>query len=176
MARTPEFLQEILIFPYLSGADFVHRFQRERPGRMPYNAELPTSTSQIMHPREYFDSPQQLPITVTLPPPRAGALDYDNVMGEFTTKVMLYDRLKDQNQATAAADGWAGDRYALVKMPGGEGLAWLTVFGHDLGRRDRGSFRGALSGRARRGRVADLRRGESAAELAPLRTASRCSR
>ena len=128
MARTPEFLQEILIFPYLSGADFVHRFQRERPGRMPYNAELPTSTSQIMHPREYFDSPQQLPITVTLPPPRAGALDYDNVMGEFTTKVMLYDRLKDQNQATAAADGWAGDRYALVKMPGGEGMAWLTVF------------------------------------------------
>lgn len=128
MARTPEFLQEILIFPYLSGAEFVHRFQKERPGHMPYNAELPASTSQIMHPREYFNTPPELPITVTLPAPRAGTLDYDNVMGEFTIKVMLYDRLRDQNQAAAAADGWSGDRYALVKTAGGEGVAWLAVF------------------------------------------------
>jgi len=128
MARTPEFLQEILIFPYLSGAEFVHEFQRERPGQMPYNAELPTSTSQIMHPREYFGTPPEEPITVDLPAPRTGTLDYDNVMGEFSTKVMLFDRLKDQNQASAAAEGWSGDRYALVKTPQGAGIAWLMLF------------------------------------------------
>ena len=128
MARTPQFLQEILIFPYLSGAEFMHQFQKERPGHMPYNAELPTSTSQIMHEKEYFQTPPEQPITVRLPAPTGGTVEYDNVMGEFTTKVVLFEVLRDQNQSVAAADGWRGDRYALVKTPQGEGLAWIMLF------------------------------------------------
>jgi hypothetical protein len=128
MSRTPRFLQEILVFPYLSGAEFVHTFQKERPGKMPYNAALPASSSQIMHSREYFGTPREEPITVTLPAPSTGALEYDNVMGEFSTKVILYELLKDQRQASDAAAGWSGDRYALVKTAQGEGLAWLMLF------------------------------------------------
>ena len=128
MARAPEFLQESLIFPYLSGAEFVRRFQRERPGKMPFNDALPTSSAQIMHPREYFSTPPEAPISVQLPAPRAGTLEYDNVMGEFSTYLVLYEMLKDRNQSTTAAEGWSGDRYAIVKVPQGEGIAWLTLF------------------------------------------------
>jgi hypothetical protein len=128
MARTPRFLQEMLVFPYLSGAEFVHTFQKERPGQEPYNAALPTSSSQVMHSREYFSTPREDPITVILPAPSTGSLQYDNVMGEFSTKVILYELLKDQRQASDAAEGWSGDRYALVKTAQGDGLAWLMLF------------------------------------------------
>lgn len=128
MARTPEFFQEIMIFPYLSGAEFVRRFQEKRPGRMPYGDDLPVSTAQIMHTSQYFDAPRQMPLTVTLPAPRAGTVTYDNVMGEFPTKVLLFAILHDQNEAARAAEGWVGDRYALVHTPQGEGIAWVTAF------------------------------------------------
>jgi hypothetical protein len=128
MARTPEFLQEMLIFPYLNGAEFMRRFQSERPGRMPYGGDMPTSSAQIIHESEYFGDPRHEPVTVVLPAPRGATLDYDNDMGEFPTRVFLYELLKDQNQAVRAAAGWAGDRYALLKTPQGDGLAWLTVF------------------------------------------------
>jgi hypothetical protein len=128
MARTPEFIQEMLIFPYLNGAEFMRNFQAERPGRMPYGADMPTSSSQIVHKNDYFGDPRREPVRVTLPAPRGASLEYDNDMGEFPTRVFLYQLLKDQNEAARAAAGWAGDRYALLKTPQGDGLAWLTVF------------------------------------------------
>jgi hypothetical protein len=127
-ARTPQFLQEQLIFPYLNGMEFMRRFNRERPGQMPYGKDLPASSAQIVHPTEYFGSPREMPITITFPAPRTGALAYDNVMGEFSTKVMIYQVLRDQNLATQAASGWTGDRYALVHTPQGDAFAWLMLF------------------------------------------------
>jgi hypothetical protein len=126
-ARTPEFLQEQLIFPYINGMDFMRRFNRERPGQMPYGKDLPASSAQIVHPTEYFGSPREMPITITFPAPRTGSLAYDNVMGEFSTKVMIYQVLRDQNQATQAAAGWTGDRYVLVHTPQGDAFAWLML-------------------------------------------------
>jgi hypothetical protein len=128
MARTPEFIQEMLIFPYLNGAEFMRNFQAERPGRMPYGGDMPTSSSQIMHKNDYFETPRREPVRVTLPAPRGATLEYDNDMGEFSTRVFLYQVLKDQNEAARAAAGWTGDRYALLKTPQGDGLAWLTIF------------------------------------------------
>ncbi|HUO51284.1 MAG TPA: hypothetical protein VMT93_02095 [Gemmatimonadaceae bacterium] len=127
MARTPEFLQEMMIFPYVSGAEFVHRFQVRMPGKMPYGADLPTSTAQVIHGGAFFDTPRQQPVEIALPAPRGAVLEYDNVMGEFATKVLLYELLKDANGAALAADGWVGDRYAVLKAPQGTGVAWLTV-------------------------------------------------
>ena len=128
MARTPEFFQEILIFPYVSGAEFMRRFQQQRPGRMPYGDDLPQSTAQVMHQSQYFGTPREMPVTIALPAPRGGTLEYDNVMGEFQTRVLLYSMLHDQNEAVRSAQGWVGDRYAIVRTPQGEGIAWLTVF------------------------------------------------
>jgi hypothetical protein len=127
-SRTPQFLQELLIFPYLSGAEFMRAFNERNPDKMPYGAAMPLSSAQIVHPRDYFATPRQAPVHVTLPAPRAGAVTYDNDMGEFTTRVALYQVLQDQNEAMRSAEGWAGDRYALIKTPQGDALAWLTVF------------------------------------------------
>jgi len=127
-ARTPQFLQELLIFPYLSGADFMRTFMERQPDAMPYGAAMPASSTQIIHPGAYFAKPREAPLRITLPSPRTGKVAYDNDMGEFTTRVALYQVLQDQNEATRAAEGWAGDRYALVKAPQGDALAWLTVF------------------------------------------------
>ncbi len=70
-----EFLQEQLIFPYINGMEFMREFNAQRPGQVPYGKDLPASSAQIMHPAEYFASPREMPITVTLPAPRAGTID-----------------------------------------------------------------------------------------------------
>jgi hypothetical protein len=36
--------------------------------------------------------------------------------------------LGDVSRASAAARGHDGDRYAVLAMPGGDGLAWVTVW------------------------------------------------
>ena len=141
MARTPEFLQELMIFPYVNGAEFVRRYQDKRPGRMPYGDDLPTSTAQVMHAGAFFDVPREDPVHVTLPAPRGATLEYDNVMGEFPTRVLLFERLHDQNEAVRAADGWAGDRYAILRNPQGDGVAWLTAFRSPV---DAGEFSQAM--------------------------------
>ena len=80
-----------------------------------------------------------------LPAPRSGKVSYDNDMGEFSTRVALFQVLQDGNEASRAAEGWAGDRYALVHTPQGDALAWLTVFRTAV---DAGEFSHALEGLA----------------------------
>ena len=48
-ANAPMVLQETLIFPYLSGAEFMRDFDVHEPGKQPYG-DMPTSTEQILHP------------------------------------------------------------------------------------------------------------------------------
>ncbi len=40
-ARTPEFLQEQLLFPYINGMQFMREFNAQRPGRVPYGVICP---------------------------------------------------------------------------------------------------------------------------------------
>ena len=47
-ASAPMLLQESLLFPYLSGAEFMHRFKDAKSGRPPWQP-LPASTEQVMH-------------------------------------------------------------------------------------------------------------------------------
>ena len=55
-------------------------------------------------------------------------LPYENDLGEFETRLFLFEHLKDQNEAVRGASGWDGDRYAVVNTPQGPGIAWLTVW------------------------------------------------
>ena len=69
-ARTPQFLQELLIFPYLSGAEFMRNYLERQPDALPYGAAMPTSSTQIVHSSAYFTKPREAPLRVTLPAPR----------------------------------------------------------------------------------------------------------
>ena len=135
-SRAPLYIQETLVFPYLSGADFVKRLQETSPGQQPFT-RLPTSTEQIMHPRAYESSPPDEPTVVTLPAPRGATRVYDDVFGEFGARLFLFNHLRDQASAVRGGNGWDGDRVMVVRTPKGEGLVWFTVWDNAL---DAGEF------------------------------------
>ena len=90
LQAAPMILQETLIFPYLSGAEFMRAFDAREPGKQPFGADMPTSTSQVLHfATSYFES-RVKPLHVTLPHPPAGLkLSYDDNLGEFETRLFL---------------------------------------------------------------------------------------
>ena len=125
-AAAPRVIQETLIFPYLSGAEFYRNYKERKPDTLIYK-DMPVSTEQIIHPAAFFVN-RDAPTRVSL-----GALSnatslYDNDLGEFETKLFLFEHLNDQNEAVRGASGWDGDRYAVLNTPQGPGIAWLTVW------------------------------------------------
>ena len=140
-AAAPPVLQETMLFPYLSGAEFMRRFQEQKPGKTPFGAEMPVSSTQILHESAYFGSHPEVPVSITIPELLGATSGYQNDMGEFETRLFLFQHLKDQNASIQAAQGWAGDRYLILKTPHGEGLAWVTVWQSAV---DAGEFRTAM--------------------------------
>lgn len=125
-ANAPMLVQETLLFPYLSGAEFVRRFKEKRPGQVPYGS-MPISTTQVMHPELLLDG-TFTPWRVTLPKPENATLTYANDLGEFETRLFLFQHLGNVGTAARGASGWVGDRYEVVNTPRGAGLAWVTVW------------------------------------------------
>ncbi|HSA55785.1 MAG TPA: hypothetical protein VLE53_08770 [Gemmatimonadaceae bacterium] len=125
-ASAPVILQETLIFPYLSGAEFMRAFKERHPGQSPFG-RMPTSTEQLLHTARYFDARDE-PTRVTLPRPATGTVVYSNNLGEFETRILLFEYLRDQASAVRGAAGWDGDQYVLIDTPNGEALAWVTVW------------------------------------------------
>lgn len=125
-ATAPMFIQETLLFPYLSGAEFVRHFKEKRPGQLPFKP-APTSTKQVLYPEKFLDS-LDVPTRVELPKPETGSVVYENDLGAFETRLYLYQHLGDAGIAAQGAAGWEGDRYEVVKTPQGAGITWLTVW------------------------------------------------
>ena len=125
-ARAPTVIQETLIFPYLSGAEFVRNYKDRNPGKSIYE-DMPVSTEQILHPAAFFGK-RDTPASITMPALRGATSTYENTIGEFETRLFLFEHLRDQNNAVQGAAGWDGDRYILFNTPQGEGIAWVTVW------------------------------------------------
>jgi hypothetical protein len=127
-AAAPLIIQETLLFPYLSGAEFVGQFyDRFASGNPLAGDSLPRSTEQIMHRAAYFDA-RDNPTRITLPSPSGAKASYESDLGEFETRVLVFVHLRDQALATRAAAGWDGDHYVVLDTPKGDGIAWLTVW------------------------------------------------
>ena len=140
-ATAPMVIQESLLFPYLTGAEFVHRV-KEKKGNVNLFADIPRSTEQVMHPPLYLDSPPDEPTSVVLPAPRGATKVYDNDMGEFGTRLYVYRFLRDPTTAARAASGWDGDRFMVVEGAGGRGIVWALVWDSAL---EAGEFSDALA-------------------------------
>jgi hypothetical protein len=125
-AAAPKVIQETLIFPYLSGAEFYRNYKERKPGSIIYK-DMPVSTEQIIHPAAFFLT-RDNPTLVTLGTLSNATKVYDNDLGEFETRLFLFQQLNDQNEAVRGATGWDGDRYAVVNTPQGQGIVWLTVW------------------------------------------------
>ncbi len=135
-STAPIIIQETLIFPYLSGAEFVRRFREKTPNAQ-LLGDLPVSTEQILHAEAFFGT-RDAPTAVTLPAMPGTTTLYENNLGEFETRLLLYHHLRDQASAIRAARGWDGDRYRLVRTAQGDGLVWVTVWDSAV---DAGEFR-----------------------------------
>jgi hypothetical protein len=127
-ATAPMVIQESLLFPYLSGADFVQRYKEKRGSVATLFSRLPTSTEQILHTDAYFGNPPDEPSTVTLPAPHGARTVFENDLGELGTRLFLYQHLRDETTAARAASGWDGDRYVVVEGPGGRGIVWASTW------------------------------------------------
>ena len=154
-AAAPLVIQEMLLFPYLSGAEFARTFRANRPGTMPFD-DMPQSSEQILHPPLYFN--RDVPTTVTLPAMSGVTVAHQNTVGEFTARLFLYEHLRDQSAAISGAGGWDGDRYALVRSGRGDGLVWVSVWDSPV---DAGDFYNLMD------RMIDRRYGPSTARAYP---------
>jgi hypothetical protein len=136
MAAAPTIVQEGLVFPYLSGAEYVRRL-RNRDTTLNVLARFPLSTEQVMHADAFLEGKIDAPLTVRF----AGltGITWQNTVGEFETRVVLYEQLRDVAFATRAALGWGGDRVALL---GDDVLAWASAWD---GQVDAGEFFEAVS-------------------------------
>ena len=134
-AAAPTVIQETLIFPYLSGAEFVRNYKERKPGAVLYK-DMPASTEQILHPASFFGT-RDVPTTVALGTLTNATEVYQNTLGEFETRLFLFEHVRDQNEAVRGATGWDGDRYVVVNTPQGEGLVFVTVWDSSV---DAGEF------------------------------------
>ena len=124
-SAAPMVIQEELLFPYINGQDFISRFKEREPGKLPFR-DMPQSTEQVMHDRAYFATARDVPVRVTLPK-IAGEI-YQNTLGEFDTRLFLFEHLQDQGLASRASIGWGGDRYSVVRTPSGNALVWVSTW------------------------------------------------
>jgi hypothetical protein len=51
-----------------------------------------------------------------------------NVLGEFDTRLFLFQHTQDLGGSARAAAGLAGDRWAVVRTGGADAFIWLTVW------------------------------------------------
>lgn len=123
----PAFLAEGLLFPYLGGAEFVRTAMGDGATSAQLLAALPTSTSQVLH-KERWGPQGNAAEIVRFTAPAGSSMSYQNSFGEFETRLALAELLGDVSVASTAARGHDGDRYAVLSMPGGDGLAWVTVW------------------------------------------------
>ncbi len=120
----PDFLKKDFVFPYNQGLTFVQEIYNQGGWSAVDGVykNPPVSTEQILHPSLY---PADTPIAVDLPDV-AAALGTGwreasrNVMGEWYTYLILADginpltRVQDTT-AQAAAAGWGGDEYLVLR-------------------------------------------------------------
>lgn len=130
--RAPAVIRETLLFPYLGGVDFVHTLWNARRPRERYPAPLdsllPQSTEQIMHPEERFIDRRDEPVAVRLGAIPAGwRMERADEFGQLETAIYLGQQLGAAGRT--AAEGWGGDRYALLVGPDGRDVIyWRSVW------------------------------------------------
>jgi hypothetical protein len=124
-SSAPRALQESMLFPYINGADFIRRYKEHYGKRMPFDT-LPTTTEELMHDAAFFGKVKDVPSEITLPA-IPGTFE-TNDMGEFGTRVFLYAHTRVEDLSIRASNGWDGDKYVLVKTPGGNAIVWVSVW------------------------------------------------
>lgn len=131
-ATAPRFIRETLIFPYLSGAEFMRWWMTTHPDSIPpFGARMPTSTEQILLPSHYLAGDAPVPLRFSGGPADSAATD---VVGDFGVRILLAELDRLPQVPTAIPLGWGGDRYILYQTPAGPALVWVVVWDSPVAR------------------------------------------
>jgi len=145
LAGAPMIIQESMLFPYLEGAAFVQALWTGGERIAPFGEHLPLSSEQVMD-RSVEDPPVEIALDVT-----GGTVVDEDVLGRLALGVLLAEHVGVAGDGIA--DGWEGDRYALVELPdGSRALVWYVLW-EDGAVRDRfastiGGVLGSFGGEA----------------------------
>lgn len=135
LAATPRILLETSLFPYQAGAAYVGHLL-SLGGYSTVDAayaKLPASSEQILHPGA--DPSVLEPIALAIPGDVAATfgpgwtISAQDTFGELQTRVWLREGGVAGDVARIAAEGWGGDRMALMAGPAGAGaVVWTTAW------------------------------------------------
>ena len=130
----PRIIHETFGWEHSAGLEFVFRLYLEGGLDAVDRAyeDLPQSTEQILHPEKYLSSEAPKPVDLPdLASQLGGSWEErdEGVLGELFTGIYLGTFLED-DQADTAAEGWGGDRYALLKDDRGRRLM-VVLFSWD---------------------------------------------
>ena len=118
--KAPLVIQDEMLFPYTSGANFVLQCLKAWNGWPDIHKifdKPPLSTQQIMHPDLYLQG--VAPAKIAMPPlakilPKDWKQLDENVFGEFGILSMLKQFI-GEDRARDLASAWLGDRYAILE-------------------------------------------------------------
>lgn len=160
LSSAPLIVREGLLYPYLSGAEFARRLALAGHPDSTI-LRLPASSEQVLHAEAYggaavggagaASARPQAPVDVALPR-LPGTVTGENTLGEFETRLLLFQHTNDLTLSARAARGWQGDRWQTLGAAPSDALAWATVwetgadaaeFYEALGRAMAARYRGA---------------------------------
>ena len=125
--RSPLWLREGLLAPYLYGAQFVNYWHASNfADTLPFGPRLPQSTEQILHFDRYAAGDH--PVTLRFVDSTDGGGLAEDVVGELELQMLMAELAKAPNLGRPAPIGWGGDRYRLVATPDGAALVWYLVW------------------------------------------------
>lgn len=133
--RAPLVVRDEVTFPYNEGALFAVQLWQQGGNEALNQAfrKLPTSTEQIIHPEKYLAGEQ--PIEVTLPD-LVGALGpgwqqlRTDVLGELDLRILL-EQFSEPGAAANGAQGWGGDRFAILENAAGDDAVVVSTVWDD---------------------------------------------
>jgi hypothetical protein len=125
IAAAPRIIQESLIFPYLSGADYIRWWLTHHPAdQQPYGARMPASSEEILDPDRVARGDRPFAVTIASP----DLALFGDGLGAAGMRVLLAMARGQQGLDDPAVLGWGGDHFALYATPSGEALVWIAVF------------------------------------------------
>ncbi len=136
LQKTPRFLRERLVFPYMQGKTFCSAVIEERGQRGVEECfkRLPSSTTQILHSEKYLAPTPEEPLPVAWPEVAFNGRRpaTDNVVGEAGIRCLVTEWVGEAPAITASA-GWRGDRFLSYED---DTLIWKSLWADDLEARE----------------------------------------
>ena len=126
--RSPLWLRESLLAPYLYGAQFVNYWHASNfADTLPFGPRLPASTEQILHFDRYASGDR--PVRLRFHDEADGGPGLaEDVVGELELQMLVAEMAKAATLGRPAPLGWGGDRYRLIATPDGAALVWFIVW------------------------------------------------